>query len=386
MYLGPFATMTDRFAVAPLLIPMAASFHVSLAAVSGVASLYYLAYGLMPTLYGVLSDRFGRVRVIRAALAGTALADVLSALSPNLTALLVARFITGGIACGVMPTTLVYLADRFPFKVRQHAITNVLVFVALGTTAGTLGAGITAHVFSWRYFFLIPGAIALAVAIALRGTPESLLARSSQNPLEQVAMVLRHGWAVIVLLLAVVVGAVMFGFVTYLAPALEANGQSPAIAGVVVASYGISVLVCTRAFPYVARRTPAALILAGGAAMLMIGYLVAGSSQSVAAILAASVLAGGAYAFMQSTFQTWATDVVPEARGTATALFATAIFTGAALATSAVAGLASANRYSILFVVAALVTLPVLIIGSLARWRYHGSDAIVDPQPAGQIG
>src|SRR5207248_5171915 len=113
LYLGPFATMTDRFAVAPLLIPMAASFHVSLVAVSGVASLYYLAYGLMPTLYGVLADRFGRVRVIRVALLGTALADALSALSPNLTALLVARFVTGGIACGVFPTTLVYLADRF---------------------------------------------------------------------------------------------------------------------------------------------------------------------------------------------------------------------------------------------------------------------------------
>ena len=378
--------MADRFAVAPLLIPMAATYQVSLATVSGVASLYYLAYGLLPTLYGLLSDRFGRVRIIRAALAGTALADVLSALSPNLTALLVARFITGGIACGVFPTTLVYLADRFPFKVRQQAITNVLVFVALGTTAGTLGAGITANVFSWRYFFLIPAAIALAVAIALRGTPESLLTRSSQNPLKQVATVLRRGWAVTVLLLAVLNGGVMFGFVTYLAPALEANGQSPAIAGIVVASYGIAVLFCTRAFGYVARRTPAALILAGGAAMLMVGYLVAGSAQSVAAILAASILAGGAYAFMQSTFQTWATDVVPEARGTATALFATAIFTGAALATSAVAGLASANRYSTLFVVAALVTLPVLIVGSVARWRYPGSDAIVDPQPASQIG
>jgi len=386
LYLGAFATMADRFAVAPLLIPMAATYQVSLATVSGVASLYYLAYGLLPTLYGLLSDRFGRVRIIRAALAGTALADVLSALSPNLTALLVARFITGGIACGVFPTTLVYLADRFPFKVRQQAITNVLVFVALGTTAGTLGAGITANVFSWRYFFLIPAAIALAVAIALRGTPESLLTRSSQNPLKQVATVLRRGWAVTVLLLAVLNGAVMFGFVTYLAPALEANGQSPAIAGIVVASYGIAVLFCTRAFGYVARRTPAALILAGGAAMLMVGYLVAGSAQSVAAILAASILAGGAYAFMQSTFQTWATDVVPEARGTATALFATAIFTGAALATSAVAGLASANRYSTLFVVAALVTLPVLIVGSVARWRYRGSDAIVDPQLSGQIG
>jgi len=378
--------MADRFAVAPLLIPIALSFHISVAAVTAVASLYYLAYGLLPPAYGLLADRFGRVRVIRAALLGTAVADVLSSLSPNLTALLVARFITGGIACGVMPTTLVYLGDRFPFTVRQEAISNVLVFVALGTAAGTLGAGLTAHALTWRVFFLIPGAIALGVAIALRRVPESLVTRSNQNPLRQVAGVLRHGWALFLLAVAVLVGAVMFGFVTYLAPALEAGGQSPAIAGVVVASYGLSVLICTRIFRFVARRTPAALILAGGAAMLLIGYLVAAAAQSVHAILTASVLAGGAYAFMQSTFQTWATDVVPEARATATSLFATAIFAGAALATSGVAGLADAHRYSNLFVIAAIVTLPVLVIGSLARWRYPGSDAVDDAPRGSQIG
>ena len=378
--------MADRFAVAPLLIPIAVSFHVSLAAVSGVASLYYLAYGLMPPAYGVLADRFGRVRVIRAALVGTAVADVLSVLSPNLTALLVARFITGGLACGVMPATLVYLADRFPFTVRQQAITNVLVFVALGTAAGTLGAGLIAHVLSWRVFFLIPAAIAIAVAIALRRVPESLVTRSNQNPLRQVAGVFRHGWALFLLAVAVLVGAVMFGFLTYLAPALEANGQSPAIAGLVVASYGLSVLICTIAFRYVARRMPAALILAAGAAMLLIGYLVAAATQNVPAILIASVLAGGAYAFMQSTFQTWATDVVPEARATAASLFATAIFGGAALATSGVAGLASAHRFANLFTIAAIVTLPVLIIGALGRWRYPGSDAIDDAPRGSQIG
>jgi predicted MFS family arabinose efflux permease len=378
--------MADRFAVAPLLIPMAVSFHVSLTAVSGVASLYYLAYGLMPPVYGVLADRFGRVRVIRFALVGTAVADVLSVVSPNLTLLLVARIITGGVACGVMPATLVYLADRFPFAVRQQAISTVLVFVALGTAAGTLGAGLTAHVLTWRVFFLIPGAIALGVAIALRRTPESLVTRSSQNPLRQVAGVLRHGWALFLLGVGVLVGAVMFGFITYLAPALEASGQSPAIAGIVVASYGLSVLVCIRVFRYVARRTPAALILAGGATMLLIGYVLAAAAQSVPIILLASVLAGGAYAFMQSTFQTWATDVVPEARGTATSLFATAIFTGAALATSGVAGLAGAHHYASLFTIAAIVTVPVLIVGSLARWRYPGSDAIDESKPSGPIG
>src|SRR3982074_68113 len=98
--------MADRFAVAPLLIPIAASFHVSLAAVSGAASLYYLAYGLMPPLYGVLSAPLARG--LGGGLGGVgfmgwvwvepALADLISALSPSLTALLVARFITGGIA------------------------------------------------------------------------------------------------------------------------------------------------------------------------------------------------------------------------------------------------------------------------------------------------
>src|SRR5207253_10146759 len=176
--------------------------------------------------------------------------------------------------------------------------------------------------------------------------------------------------------------AVMFGFVTYFAPAVEAGGHSPAIAGAVVAGYGVAVLVCTRAFGHVARLVPAALLLAGGATMLTVGFVIAAISQSVPAILAASVLAGGAYAFMQSTFQAWFTDVVPAARGTATALFVTAIFGGAALATSAAAGLADAHAYRTLFTLAAIISLPVSVCGSLGRWPYSGSD-LVGGEPRG---
>jgi predicted MFS family arabinose efflux permease len=383
LYLGPFATMADRFAVAPLLIPIALSLHVSLAAASAAASLYYLAYGLFPPLYGVLADRFGRVRIIRAALVGTAIADVASAAAPNLSILLVARFVTGGIACGVMPTTLVYIGDRFPFDVRQAAITSVLTFVALGTAAGTIGAGLTAHVLSWRAFFVLPALLMAFLALALGRVPESLATRSRQNPIGQIALVLRQRWSLFVLALGLLIGAVMFGFLTYFAPALEANGQSAAVAGTVVAGYGLSVLVCTRAFRYVARRVAIPVILAGGALMLVTGYLLAARVQNLPAILGASVLAGGAYAFMQSTFQTWATDVVPQARATATALFATAIFAGAAVATSAVAGLANAHRYATLFLIAAIITVPVLVAGTLGRWRYSAAAMAVTAEPGG---
>jgi MFS family permease len=131
---------------------------------------------------------------------------------------------------------------------------------------------------------------------------------------------------------------------------------------------------------------PAALLLAGGALSLMLGFVIAATSQSVIAIFTASTLAGGAYAFMQSTFQAWFTDVVPAARGTAIALFATAIFGGAALATSAAAGLADAHAYGRLFTLAAVLTVPVLVGGSLGRWRYRGSDLISEDQRGSQIG
>jgi predicted MFS family arabinose efflux permease len=365
---------------------MALTLHVTLAAAAGAASLYYLAYGLFPPVYGVLADRFGRVRVIRLALAGTAVADVFSCVAPNLSLLLVARFVTGAFACGVMPTTLVYVGDRFAFGVRQQAVSNVLTFVALGTAVGTLTGGLVAHFLNWRWYFLMPGAVAALLAIVLGRVPESLSARSTQNAARQIATILRNRWALLVLGLGFGVGAIQFGFVTYLAPALESHGQSAAVAGTVVASYGVSVLICSRLFRRVARHVPIPLILAGGAACLTVGYLLAAFVPSLPSILTASVLSGAAYAFMQSTFQTWATDVVPEARATATALFATTIFGGAAIATAAVAGLAGAHRYTTLFVIAAIVTLPVLVGGSYGRWRYRASDDLVDPQRGSHIG
>ena len=81
---GPFVTMIDRFAVAPVLIPIAADFHAPVGAVAIAATAYYLAYGLAQPFWGFASDRAGRIRIIRISLAATSAACTLSALAPNL--------------------------------------------------------------------------------------------------------------------------------------------------------------------------------------------------------------------------------------------------------------------------------------------------------------
>lgn len=372
LYVAAFVAYADRFAIAPLLVAISQDLHESLAAVTAVATLYFFFYAALQPVYGLLSDRLGRVRVMRWALAGMALANVAAAAAPDLRVLVAAKAIAAAFAASLLPTSLVYVADRVAFTARQHVIASLLAAGALGTTLATVGAGLLAGYASWRAAFAILAVIALALALAIGRVPESLSADRRAGPLTQIRRVLSRRWALVVVALALAEGATMVGFITYLAPALQAHGESAALAGLVVAAYGVAIFFGMQLLKRVIRatRAPAPALIATGGALLLVAYLTAAADQGPLSILVASVLIGLGYCFLHSTLQTWATEVAPEARGTATSLFVTAVFVGAAIATAAVSGLADEQRYELVFLIAAAVTVPVALVGTLARARY----------------
>ena len=375
LYVAAFIAYADRFAIPPLLVAISRDLHEPLAAVTAVATLYFFFYAAMQPVYGLLSDRLGRVRVMRAALVGMAIANAAAAAAPELGALIAAKALAAAFAASLLPTSLVYVGDRVAFAARQHVIANLLAAGALGTTLATVSSGLLASFASWRAAFAIPALVALLLAIAMRRVPESLAAGRRAGPATQIRRVLSRRWALFVVGLALAEGAAMVGFITFLAPALEAHGESAALAGLVVAAYGVAVFVGMQLLKRVIRATgapPAALIATGGA-LLLVAYLAAAADQGPLSILIASAVIGLGYCFLHSTLQTWATEVAPEARGTATSLFVTAVFTGAAVATAAVSGLANEQRYGLVFLVAAAVTVPVAVVGALARARYVAS-------------
>ena len=371
LYLGSFLVYGDRFAIPPMLVAISEDLDESLGAVTVVATVYFLLYGLTQFPYGVASDRVGRVRVMRIALLGLAAANLGAALAPTLLLLAAAKALAAGAAAAVLPTALVYIGDRVPFERRQQVIVNVLAAGSVGTALATVGAGLAAGLGLWRAVFAVAALLALLVGLALGRLPESL-SKAAGGVLAQVRGVLSRPWALVVIGLAVAEGAIMVGLLTYLPPALEASGYSPAVAGLVVASYGVVVFGGTQLVKRLLRATelsPASMIGIGGV-LLAAAWAAAAVDQGVAGIFAASALVGLGYSFAHSTLQTWATEVAPQARGTATALFVTGVFTGAAVGTAAVSGLADAGRYGLLFGLAAAVTVPVLAVASLARARY----------------
>ncbi len=372
--MGPFVTMFDRFAIAPLLIPISRDFHAPLAAVAITATAYYFLYGLGQPFWGFLSDRAGRIKVMRWSLAAVALGAGLSALAPNLPALIAARIVTAVGVCAIMPTALVYVGDTVPLARRQGVIADVQAMLAVGTALGTVGAGLFAHYLTWRLAFACPAVVAALLVFAFRRLPESRPA-STGGPAAQLRLALRRGWARFLIVYALPEGAVILGFLVYLAPALEFSGFNPAISGLVVASYGVAVLVGAQLVKWLVRWTPPWVPIAVGGAMACIGYLAAAVDQHVAGVFIASVMIGGCYSFMHSGLQAWATDIEPAARGISTALFVACAFSGGALGSAAGSILAQAHEYRLLFLGALGLSIPVVVVGVVARSRYAGADA-----------
>ncbi len=353
LQLTALTSTCDRFAIAPLLVVIGLDMGAPLVAVAVVASAYFLAYGLMQPVWGMVSDRIGRVRVMRLSLLGAALAGVASALAPNLLVLGVARTVAGGCFAALIPATLVYVGDMWPPRVRQRPLSDVLAASSLGTAVATAGAGLLAELIGWRAVPAVTG-----------------------SPLRSIGAVLRHRWALAVLTLVFVEGVIVLGVLTYMAPAVQALGSSAAVAGLVAAAFGVGALVLSRVVRRLVGRLSPAGLAAVGAAMLVAGWAVPALAVSLVTVTAAGVLLGGSWAFLHSTLQSWATEVVPGERATTVALFAALLFLGGSVGTAALAPLADAGAFETVFRVALAGSVPLAVAAALARRRYGDRGAI----------
>jgi len=366
-----FLSTFDRFTIAPMLVTIAADLDVSLAEVAVAASAYYLLYGLMQPVWGAMSDRIGRVKVIRLTLVAALLPGLLSALAPGLATLVVGRALAGGLLAAIIPASLVYIGDTVPISTRQKALADQLATSAVATALATVTAGVAAYLDLWRLAFAAPVIASATLGLLLiQRLPEPDREDGDAVILARLATVFRKPWAVLVVLLALIEGGVILGFLTYLAPALEDQGYSAAASGLVVGLYGIATLGWTQLLKKVSGRAGGPILLFSGGALLAAGYAAGALGQNLLGVSLAAVFVGGGFAFMHSTLQTWATEVVPEARATVISLFAAALFTGSGLATSAAAPLAEDGSFGLLFALAALIALPLGLLGGLARRRY----------------
>ena len=373
-----FASTLDRFAMPPMLILMAGALGVPLAAMVRTAGVYFLAYGLMQPVWGLVSDRLGRVRTLRITLLCAGLASAASAGVTTVTQLGVTRALAGACFSAAVPASLIYVGDTVPAERRQSSVTGLMTGVALGTALASLGAGAVAQAASWRLTFAATGLFALVLVALLGRLPEPPVDRPAEHLLAPARRVLRSGSALLVLAFAFVEGGVLLGSLTLLPPAIESTGVGPAAAGAVTAVYGVAVLVFARVAGRLSRRWPMWRLIGLGGSAASAACLLAAFSRRAAIAAGVAVLIGLAWATMHSSLQTWATQVLPSARATVVSLFAGCLFAGSALASALIAGPADSGRFGPAFGGLALAALPLAVAATSVRAVTERSPSAAD--------
>lgn len=347
-----FVVFMDGRVMTAMLPEIADDLGTSIASAGFALTGYLLAYGVFQLAYGPLADRVGAMWVIAIVCVGFAAAVGLTALAPDIAALIGIRLVTGSLAAAFFPLALATVGNLVAYESRQSAIAALLAALAIGQIAGAAVGGFVTEAFSWRAMFALDAVLALLLVAPLwrfrRAAPRAP-ERPGGRPLEAQLRLLRDRQATIVYATVFVEGAAFFGGLGYLGALLHDDyGLSLDEVGLVLVLDGVALLVTSRLIGRIAPRLGedrmilVGALFMGGAYLLM---LVVGNWQ---AVVPGAVLLGAGFALCHSTLQTRATELAPEARGTAISLFAFWLFIGSAVGTAVLGQLIASRGYGAL--------------------------------------
>jgi predicted MFS family arabinose efflux permease len=333
-----FAAAANMRVTDPLLIELAAEFHVTVGAASIAATLFLLANGLFVLVHGPSGDRYGKMPVIAFACVGAALCCVGSALSVSLGMLAGMRFLTGVTSSAIIPLSIAWVGDNVGYEKRQATLARFLTGQTLGLAAGAALGGAVGDWLGWRSAFWMLATVYLLAGAALfatmRARPDIARPgpRAPGSMAAQMLGVLHRRWARTVITVVALEGGAFWGCFTFVATDLHQRfGLGFAFVGLAVAAFGSGGFIYVTVAAHLVRLLgERGLCLWGGSALGIAFALLALAPNAIVAF-AIIVVIGISFYMLHNTLQTNGTQMAPEARGSALALFALCLFVGQAI-------------------------------------------------------
>jgi len=360
----------------PMLPQLAAEFGSSTGQAAYTVMAFAVAYGLLQMFFGPVGDRYGKFRVVAIATFACAIGSAGAAVATSLDMLILCRVLSGAAGGGIVPLSMAWIGDNVPYEQRQATLARFLTGTILGMAAGQFAGGFVTDTIGWRWAFVflvvgyvVVGALLFRELSRQAGEPSLAVTSAATNPsasthgfFAQVRTVFSVPWARVVLAIVFFEGLLVFGSLAFVPAYLHDRfGLSLTASGAVVAVFAAGGMLYTVVAARLLQRLgERGLVIAGGA-VLSLTFFAYWLGSAWGWCLVASVLAGFGYYLLHATLQTHATQMVPSARGTAVAWFASCLFLGQAVGVTIAGTVVDAAGAAMLFGASA-VLLPMLAL------------------------
>ncbi|WP_083982653.1 MFS transporter [Actinomadura hibisca] len=352
------------YGLIPLVNAMAAEWHTTPATATWLVTVYGLGYAAGFVLFGPLSDRYGRRRVIVTGVAATAALTLLTAAAPGFGAALLLRIVQGMAMGAFPPVAMAYIGERIEPRRRLVSMTALttgfLASAALAQLAAQALAGL-----GWRMFFVLTAVLFALAAVALRRVllPDAP-APAGVSPLDAYRAMPRLLRSPDLRLLYLAVPTVLTGFVAVFT-GLQLTGTEGLVA---LRASGLPVILALPFLTPLLARVPgprrAALALAAaGLATVLIALLAPGTLGLALLLMVLTAGVGLAAPALVEAIGARA----GAARGPASSLFTALLFVGASLGPQVAGALTGGGFAALAYVVTGLFAAGALVLALASR-------------------
>ena len=366
LFILSFLVSVDIRILAPVLPSISNSLGSSPGTIGLAMTSYSLAYGTGQLFYGPLSDRLGRIAVVRAAGVGFSICAILSALTVTTWQFILVRLLAGALAGAVLPLTLVFIGDTIEYERRQlvlgrYAATN---FAAMAFAASIGGA--VSHFISWRLMLIGNAALAL-IPLVFLWRLDTRAGNETAACVERYIDLLRNRRALYLYVTIFLQGFLVWGGMTYFgAFGIQRYHLNQFTVGLLIALFGIGIMTGGLMMGRIRSRYSENTLAIAGGLLMGLSYLAFIPHWPLSAFVTGLLTMGLGYASLHTTLQLRGTEISATSRGKAFSLFAFSLFGGMSIGSAAFGWLVDAGWYEAVFAIAGVGLIGVGLATALA--------------------
>ncbi|WP_395761574.1 MFS transporter [Bacillus sp. 3G2] len=364
----------DSLLVAPLLPAITETISIPDGSGGLLITIYALCYGITAPLFGPMSDRVGRKRMIVIGFVLFSISTFCTGLAKDFEILLLFRGLTGLSGAMIMPSIFALVGDKVTYESRGKAMGTIMGAMVGSTVIGVPIGALLSELGNWQWTFYSIGLVTLLLTLLVNHILENEKPRNKEHV--SIAKTLGASLktalvniSVLFALLATFLWTIgLHGMFSYIGVYYGNNfGLSVGEIGIVIFLAGIGSVVGNILGGKLADKIGKRNVISIASIVVAISVMVFSLSiENLVTAITVHIIWSLFIGFGQASLTALVSELKPAARGTVMALNSSAMYIGMTIASGA-ASLTVSNGFpfsslGIMCAIASLLVLPIIFV------------------------